>query len=80
VYKESVQYLYKGKAIPLHAWTGPEVSKSLRLPEQDLNIQQKLTNLERSVCEHFRRGCYPLKGGSRISDCVNETCNKFRKA
>ena len=23
----------KGKAIPLHAWTGPQVSRSLRLPD-----------------------------------------------
>jgi hypothetical protein len=23
----------KGKAIPLHAWTGPEVSRRLRLPD-----------------------------------------------
>jgi len=23
----------KGKAIPLQAWTGPEISRSLRLPE-----------------------------------------------
>jgi len=24
---------YKGKAIPLQAWTGPEVSRKLRLPD-----------------------------------------------
>jgi len=26
-------YIYKGKAIPLQAWTGPEVSRMLRLPD-----------------------------------------------
>ena len=26
-------YIYKGKAIPLQAWTGPEGSRSLRLPD-----------------------------------------------
>jgi hypothetical protein len=26
-------YIYKGKAIPLHAWTGPEGSRKLRLPD-----------------------------------------------
>ena len=26
-------YIYKGKAIPLQAWTGPEGSRRLRLPE-----------------------------------------------
>jgi len=26
-------YMMKGKAIPLHAWTGPEGSRRLRLPD-----------------------------------------------
>jgi hypothetical protein len=26
-------YIYKGKAIPLQAWTGPEGSRRLRLPD-----------------------------------------------
>jgi len=26
-------HLYKGKTIPLQAWTGPEGSKRLRLPD-----------------------------------------------
>jgi len=26
-------YNYKGKAIPLQAWTGPEGSRNLRLPD-----------------------------------------------
>jgi len=26
-------YVYKGKAIPLQAWSGPEGSRSLRLPD-----------------------------------------------
>ena len=39
--------------------------------------QRKLKNLERSICEHFRRVCCALKNGSRISECVNETYNKF---
>jgi len=26
-------YIYEGKAIPLQAWTGPEASRSLRLPD-----------------------------------------------
>jgi hypothetical protein len=39
--------------------------------------QRKFKNLERSICEHFRRVCYPLKDGSRISKFVNETYNKF---
>jgi hypothetical protein len=31
--KFSVQSLNKGKPIQLQAWTGPEVSRSLRLPD-----------------------------------------------
>ena len=27
------EYYHKGKAIPLQAWTGPEGSKRLRLPD-----------------------------------------------
>ena len=26
-------YVYKGKAFPLHAWTGPEGSRKLRFPD-----------------------------------------------
>jgi len=26
------QYLYKGKAVPLQAWSGPEGSRKLRFP------------------------------------------------
>jgi len=26
-------YILQGKAIPLQAWTGPEVSRKLRLPD-----------------------------------------------
>jgi len=28
-----LKYICKGKAIPLQAWTGPEVSMRLRLPD-----------------------------------------------
>jgi len=31
---------YKGKAIPLQAWAGPEGSRSLRLPD----LKKKLAN------------------------------------
>jgi hypothetical protein len=31
--KISTRKAYKGKAIPLQAWTGPEVSRRLRLPD-----------------------------------------------
>jgi hypothetical protein len=30
---ENVNYLGRGKAIPLQAWTGPEGSRRLRLPD-----------------------------------------------
>jgi len=26
-------YMYKGKAVPLQAWTGPEGSRRLRFPD-----------------------------------------------
>jgi len=26
-------YIYKGKAVPLQAWTGPEGSRKLRFPD-----------------------------------------------
>jgi hypothetical protein len=26
-------YIYKGKAVPLQAWSGPEVSRKLRFPD-----------------------------------------------
>jgi len=31
--ERSDYYIYKGKAIPLQAWTGPEDSRRLRLPD-----------------------------------------------
>jgi len=35
----------KGKAIPLQAWTGPEGSRSLRLPNFQDNRQMKVVRL-----------------------------------
>ena len=32
-YRQKGTTIKKGKAIPLQAWTGPEVSRSLRLPD-----------------------------------------------
>jgi len=32
-FNKFVSYSKKGKAIPLQAWTGPEVSRRLRLPD-----------------------------------------------
>jgi len=32
-WKKILRSMYKGKAIPLQSWTGPEGSKRLRLPD-----------------------------------------------
>ena len=35
----------KGKAVPLQAWTSPEVSRSVRLPEFQDNLHKKFAKL-----------------------------------
>jgi len=32
-YEYFISEYIKGKAVPLQAWTGPEISRSLRLPD-----------------------------------------------
>ena len=33
LYQQMHIHIYKGKAVPLQAWTGPEGSRRLRLPD-----------------------------------------------
>jgi hypothetical protein len=35
--KDRIQYRVKGKAIPLQAWTDPEISRRVRLPNFKIN-------------------------------------------
>ena len=38
-------YIYIGKAIPIQAWTGPEISRRLRLPEFQNILHMKVVRL-----------------------------------
>jgi len=45
-----VEYIYKGKAVPLQAWSGPEVSRKLRFPDFMTTAQEggKVVSLTQS--------------------------------
>jgi hypothetical protein len=41
---EDITINVKGKAIPLQAWTGPEVSRRLRLPDFTIKVHPYILN------------------------------------